>query len=129
MATIEALAPLAQDVVVAGENRDFIVVLVFPNLDACRRLASCDENVDQADLVGRREIVAAVKAGLARAAQMGGGSSTFARRAVLQIEPPSFDQGEITDKGQLNQARVLRQRSAVVAAAYEDRPTDNVICL
>jgi hypothetical protein len=40
-----------------------------------------------------------------------------------------LDQGEVTDKGQLNQARVLRQRSAVVAAAYADVPKDNVICL
>jgi len=129
MATIDALAPLAQDVAVAGENRDFIVVLVFPNWDACRRLASCDASVDRADLVECPEIVAAVKAGLARAAQVGGGSSTFARRAILQIEPPSFDQGEITDKGHLNQANVLRHRSAAVAAAYAAEPDDNVICL
>lgn len=129
MATIEALAPLAQDVVVAGENRDFIVILIFPNWDACRRLASCDGNVDAADLVRRPEIVAAVTAGLALAAKKGGGSSTFARRAVLQVEPPSFDQGEITDKGQLNQARVLRRRAAVVDAAYADAPDDNVTCL
>jgi feruloyl-CoA synthase len=128
MATIEALAPLAQDVAVAGENRDFIAVLIFPNWDACRRLASCDANVSRAELAGRPEIVAAVKAGLSRAAQLGGGSSTFARRAILQVEPPSFDQGEITDKGQLNQANVLRQRSTAVAAAYADILDDCVIC-
>ena len=127
MATIEALAPLAQDVAVAGENRDFIVVLVFPNWDACRRLATCDANVDRAELVGRPEIVAAVKAGLSRAAQLGGGSSTFARRAILQVEPPSFDQGEITDKGQLNQANVMRRRATAVAAAYAEVPGPNVI--
>jgi feruloyl-CoA synthase len=129
MATIEASAPLAQDVVVAGENRDFIAVLIFPNWDACRRLALCDVNVDRAELVGRPEIVAAVKLGLSRAAQLGGGGSTFARRAILQVEPPSFDQGEITDKGQLNQANVLRQRSTAVAAVYADLPDDYVICL
>ena len=129
LATIQALAPLAQDVAVAGENRDFIVVLVFLNWDACRRLASCDANADLAELVGRPELVAAVKAGLSRAAQLGGGSSTFARRAILQVEPPSFDQGEITDKGQLNQANVLRQRSAAVTAAYADVPGRNVVCV
>ena len=128
MATIEALAPLAQDVAVAGENRDFIAVLIFPNWDACRRLACCEEDVERAELVGRPEIVAAVRAGLSRAAQLGGGSSTFARRAILQVEPPSFDQGEITDKGQLNQANILRQRSAAVAAAYADVPDHHVIC-
>jgi feruloyl-CoA synthase len=47
----------------------------------------------------------------------------------LQIEAPSFDQGEITDKGHLNRMKVLRQRSAVVVAAYADVPEDNVICL
>ena len=62
MAAIEALAPLAQDVAVAGENRDFIVVLIFPNWDACRRLACCEENVEREELVGRPEIVGAVKA-------------------------------------------------------------------
>src|SRR5262249_6554496 len=38
-AIIGQLAPYVRDVVIAGADRDFIAVLVFPDFDACARLA------------------------------------------------------------------------------------------
>jgi feruloyl-CoA synthase len=45
---------------------------------------------------------------------LGGGSSTYASRALLMAEPPSVDAGEITDKGYINQSAVLARRAALV---------------
>ena len=39
VAIIAHFAPYVRDVVIAGADRDFIAVLIFPDLDACRRLA------------------------------------------------------------------------------------------
>jgi feruloyl-CoA synthase len=52
---------------------------------------------------------------------LGGGSSTYASRALLMAEPPSVDAGEITDKGYINQSAVLARRATLVAKlALED---------
>ena len=50
-----------------------------------------------------------------------GTSTTPSRLLVLEL-PPSIDEGEITDKGYVNQRAVLERRSAQVSALYADEP-------
>ena len=38
--------------------------------------------------------------------------------AMVMIEPPSPDAGEITDKGYINQRAVLERRAALVETLY-----------
>ncbi|HXV63279.1 MAG TPA: hypothetical protein VEK15_21450 [Vicinamibacteria bacterium] len=40
--------------------------------------------------------------------------------AMILIEPPSVDDGEITDKGHINQRAVLRRRAGLVEQLYDD---------
>jgi feruloyl-CoA synthase len=70
----------------------------------------------------------AIAEGLASLKARGGGSSTFATRALLLIEPPSVDAGEITDKGYINQRAVLSNRSAAVERLCDDACTDWIGC-
>jgi feruloyl-CoA synthase len=117
---ITALSPVAQDVVVAGHDRDEVGLLIFPNLDACRRL--CGElpsDASPARVVEHPAVRARVEAALAALAREGGGSSRCARRALLMLEPPSIDAGEITDKGYINQRAVLLRRAALVETLYQ----------
>ncbi|MEJ7928745.1 feruloyl-CoA synthase [Ramlibacter sp. AN1015] len=101
---VSGLAPLAQDVVVTGHDRDEVGVLIFPSAAAAA--------LEPAVLAAR---VAAVLAAL-RAE--GGGSSQCPARALVLSEPPSADAGEITDKGYINQRAVLHRRADAVAALY-----------
>ncbi len=118
----------AQDVVVAGHDRAFVAVLIFPNLAGCRRLAAdLPADAPAAAVVEHacvREKFQAVLAGLAREAT---GSSTFAARAMLLAEPPSLDARETTDKGSLNQRAVLQHRAALVDEIYGSAPSPRVI--
>jgi feruloyl-CoA synthase len=114
---IEGLAPLARDVVIAGADRAEIGVLIFPDLDACRRLAP-DCGMDAAALVRDRRVIAEFRARLAKLAAAATGSSNRVARAVLLAEPPSLDAGEITDKGSLNQRAVLGRRADQVEELY-----------
>jgi feruloyl-CoA synthase len=117
---IAALSPVAQDVVVAGHDRDELGLLIFPNLDACRRL--CGElpsNAAPALVLEHPSVRARVGAGLAALERDSGGSSRCARRALLMSEPPSIDAGEITDKGYINQRAVLLRRAALVETLYQ----------
>ena len=105
---VSALAPLAQDVVVTGHDRDEVGVLVFPSAAAA--------TLAPEELA--RQIGEALKALKAE----GGGSSQAPARALVLKEPPSADAGEITDKGYINQTAVLKRRAADVQALYAGGP-------
>ncbi|MBM5810598.1 MAG: feruloyl-CoA synthase [Gammaproteobacteria bacterium] len=122
---LAALAPVAQDIVVTGHDRDEIGFLVFPNLPECRRLAglAADAAVDQ--VLSHPAVRAAAANGLRALAREGTGSSTCAARALLMAELPSIDAGEITDKGYINQGAVLGRRADLVQQLYAGGP--NVI--
>jgi len=72
---------------------------------------------------------ACVREGMKQLIAKGGGSSTFATRALLLEEPASIDAGEVTDKGYINQRAVIERRAALVESLYGDVPAANIITL
>jgi feruloyl-CoA synthase len=101
---VSALAPLAQDAVITGHERDEVGVLVFPSAEAAA--------LPPEELAGR------VAAALRSLKAEGGGSSQVPTRALVLAEAPSADAGEMTDKGYINQGAVLRRRAEAVAQLY-----------
>jgi feruloyl-CoA synthase len=126
---IELLAPIAQDIVVAGHDRDALCFLVFPNPAACRQMAGLATDAPLAEALAHESVRSHVKHGLARLQQAGSGTSTFAARALLMAEPPSVDGGEITDKGYINQSAVLKNRTALAGRLYAAAPDAEIIVL
>jgi feruloyl-CoA synthase len=127
---IAALAPVAQDIVIAGHDRDQIGFLIFPNVDACRSLCGdLPADAELARVLLHPLVRARVSEGLSLLAQAGGGSSTHATRALLMVEPASIDAGEITDKGYINQRAVLQRRADLVEALYQTSVDPSVITL
>lgn len=126
---VECMAPLAQDIVVAGHDRDYAAFLVFPNLAACRQLAGLPAAASPAQVLAHPAVREAARAGLARLRGQGGGSSMHAARCLLLEEPPTIDAGEITDKGYINQRGVLKRRDALVRALYAEPPDPAAILL
>jgi feruloyl-CoA synthase len=112
---IAALAPVAQDIVVAGHNTDAVAFLIFPNVPACRALGGLPEHASVREMLDHPTVREAVQAGLRKLKEARGGSSvSYATRAILMDEPPQVDVGEITDKGYINQRAVLRRRSELI---------------
>jgi feruloyl-CoA synthase len=127
-ACTEHFAPFARDVVIAGHDRNEIAVLIFPDLDACRRLASgLPANAAAADIVAAPGVRAEFAFLLQRLAQSSTGSSNRVARALLMEAPPSLDRGEMTDKGSINQRAVLAQRAALVEELYSEPVAARVI--
>jgi len=127
---IESLAPIAQDVVVAGHDRAEVAFLVVPNAVACRAIAGLHDAAPLADALAAPAVLDVLREGLRRLhAATGGAGSMHARRALLLDEPPSIDAGEITDKGYLNQRAVLARRAAQVARLYAAVPDERVVTL
>ena len=128
VALIAACAPVIEDAVIAGHDRDEIGLLVFPSLAGCRGLcASLPRDAPLAALVAERAVRDALAAALARYNATAGGSSHRVARALLLAAPPSIDKGEITDKGYINQRAVLTHRAALVERLYADPPPPEVV--
>ena len=120
---IATLAPVAQDIVLAGHDRSEVGFLVFPNVAACRALVPALPSDAPLDLVlGSEPVRARVREGLVGLRNESSGSSGHGTRALLLTEPPSIDRGEITDKGYLNQRAVLSCREGLVEELFSDSP-------
>jgi feruloyl-CoA synthase len=48
----------------------------------------------------------------------GTGSASRVARALVLVDPPSIDRGEVTDKGSINQRAVLTHRDVLVEHLY-----------
>jgi feruloyl-CoA synthase len=129
MKAIEKLAPVAQDVVVAGHDKDFVSFLVFPNPVACRQLAGMAADASLAEVLKNERIQELVRKSLLDLRECGNGSSTFAQCALLLLDPPSVDGGEITDKGYINQSAVLKNRAHLVERLYAATPDADIFSL
>lgn len=126
---IEHLAPLAQDIVVTGHDRDSVGFLVFLNATACRQLTGLGADASLEEIAAHPAVREHIRKGLRAMHKDGTGSSTYADRALLLTTPPSVDDGEITDKGYINQSAVLAARGRLVEEMYDAEPSDAVIRL
>jgi feruloyl-CoA synthase len=127
---IAAGAPVIEDAVVTGHDRDQVGLLVFPSPAGMRSL--CPQLGPEAslqDLVQQPAVWAALVDGFRRHNATAGGSSKRIARCLLLTEPPSIDAGEITDKGYLNQRAVLAKRASVVERLYADPAPADVIVI
>jgi feruloyl-CoA synthase len=125
---IAAGAPLVQDVVIAGHDRDDVAALIFPALDACRGLcADLPPGAAPAQILAHASVLTRFQAVLDALVCQSTGSATRIARALLMAVPPSLDAGEATDKGSLNQRAVLKAREALVAQLYDDPPGPDVL--
>jgi feruloyl-CoA synthase len=127
LAVISAAAPLVQDAVIAGHDRDAVAALLFVNLDACRQAAGLAADAPAAQVAAHPAVLARIAEGLARHNRDNPGSSTTIRRALVQLVPPAIDANEVTDKGYLNQRAVIAHRAAEVERLYAATPDDGVI--
>ena len=130
LAVISAAAPVLQDAVITGHDRDEIGIIGFPSLPGCRALCpDIAEDAPLSEVIARPEIRARLADGLAAHNAENLGSSTRIARASLTAEPPVIDAGEITDKGYINQRAVLARRAAEVERLHALAPDADIIDL
>ncbi len=108
--------PLLADAVLAGENRDCVCALAWLNPAEARRLLGV-EAIPTSEIVEEPGIAKAIRAGLVRH-NAGAGSATRIERLLVMGLAADLDSGEITDKGYINQRRVLTRRAHLVELLY-----------
>jgi len=129
-AFVASFAPYVKDAAVAGCNEAEIGMLVFPDIDACRALASgLAKDSPAASVLAHEAVRQLFKDKLADFAKAATGSSNRVARLLLLEEPASIDAHEITDKGTLNQRAILEHRAALVSELYKSPVPEKVILL
>ena len=118
-ALADDLKGLAIDAVIAGEGRTELGALVLPDWSALAALAG-EPGLEGAALLAHPAVRAAAAARLADHAGRAGGSASRVTRMMFIADPLSFDRGEVTDKGSVNQRAVLRNREALVETLWSD---------
>jgi feruloyl-CoA synthase len=125
---LAAAAPFVQDAVVAGHDRDYIALLVFPRLDECRTLCGLPQHATASEIVAHDRVRTRFQALLDQLARQATGGTTRVRRVLLLDVPPSLDAAEITDKGSINQRAVLEHRATLVEEVYAATPSSRTLC-
>jgi len=127
---VAAAAPLVQDAVVVGQDRGYVAILAWPNVQGCREINGDGEGTRPlGELIRSTETLDYLRKTLMAFNATQGGSSTTVRRIVLMTEPPSIDANEITDKGYINQRATLEKRKHLVEALYAEHPGPEVVVL
>ena len=112
---VSTCSPLIHDCVITGQDRKFIGALVWPSPAAAQKYVG-EKGPDQ----GLAQLASDIAERIAGFNSTAGGSSRRVGRVMLLTDPPSLDDGEITDKGYINQGAVLSKRADAVAAIYSE---------
>ena len=128
VAVMAAAAPVLQFSLVTGHDREYVGILGWPNLAACKSLCeNLCEDVSPEVLLQHPEVEAYLRKALTEFNSEQQGSSTRIARIMLMSEPPDSDANEITDKGYINQRAALQRRTDLVELLYAERPGSGVI--
>jgi feruloyl-CoA synthase len=117
--------PLLSEAVLAGENADFIGALAWLNAAEATKVLGATPEPDGEVIVDERLHDLLVQA-LVRYND-DHGSSARVERLLVMARAADLDAGEITDKGYVNQRKVLAHRSSLVAMLYDEPAQPGVV--
>lgn len=112
LSVLGLLAGLVQDVVITGQDKPDIGLMIFPLPEAL-------QGASQDLILHAPKLSADIAQRLGEAAKTSGSSMRIAR-AVLLAEPPSVKDAEITPKGSLNPRKILSRRAELFERLYSN---------
>jgi feruloyl-CoA synthase len=119
---LSACGGVLSDAVIGGVNHHFAAALAWVNPGEAARACGVRSGEVALDEPRLRAVLAG---GLGRL-NAGAGSASRIGRLLLMDEPAQIDAGEITDKGYVNQRRVLERRAPMVQALFAE-PMDREV--
>lgn len=103
-ALVDSFDGLVRDAVITGENETALGALLL--------LSSSAKAMDP------ERLASVLTAKLAEATRSATGSASRVVRAMVLESEPSFDRGEVTEKGSLNQRAMRSNHAALIQALY-----------
>ncbi|MCR9213917.1 MAG: AMP-binding protein [Proteobacteria bacterium] len=125
---IDALDPIARDVVIAGHDRDEIGIMIVPTEQVLKQLDQMNgAKSEDGELISETEVFSAVQTKLNSYNQENKAPSRRIGKAAILARPLSVDKNEITDKQYINQGAVLTNRSTIVDRLFSNSLDPEVI--
>lgn len=115
---LDALRPLANEVVICGADRNDVRLLIFPDWDACASIVGLNSEESPAQIASNQRLRRVLQKRLERLAAEGTGSSNRIVAALLVEVPPSSAAGELTEKGTVNSRGLLRNRPELLEILF-----------
>lgn len=115
---IAAIAPLVQDAVVTGHDRNNIGLLLFLSPAACAEFANLAADISLEELATNDVIRTMINEKVIAYNKDHPASSMRIDRVKIMTRLPGIDANEITDKGYINQRAVIENRSDEIEALY-----------
>jgi len=120
---------LVTDVVVTGHDRDFLGLLVIPGPRMRKLAEDRDGSMTGSELMQEPHVREELNTAMTLMAQEAKGSAQKICRLLVLETPAEIEKGEVTDKGNLNQRRMLETRQADVARLYAQKPDELVLSI
>jgi feruloyl-CoA synthase len=117
---MDALRPLANEVVVLGSDREDVRILVFPDWEVCASTAGVNRTATPTELASNKGLRQIFHERLTELAAAGTGSSNRIVAALLVEVPPSSSAGELTEKGTVNSRALQRNRPELLEILFGD---------
>lgn len=117
---LDALRPLANEIVVCGADRNDVRILIFLDWEVCAGTAGLNGNAKPAEIASNAVLRAALHERLEKLAAMGTGSSNRIVAALVVEVPPSAAAGELTEKGTVNSRGLQRNRPELLEILFGD---------
>lgn len=113
---------LVKDVVIVGRDRPSVGALIFPDLEQCQQLTGLKADASPEAVLSHPVLHQRLRDLLDSLAAQATGSASRIDRLALQLQAPSMDNNEITDKGSLNAGAIQDRRAACIEALYRGDP-------
>jgi feruloyl-CoA synthase len=120
---------LVTDVVVTGHDRDYLGLLVIPGPRMRKLAEDCEGKMIGSELMQDPHVREELHTAMTLMAQVAKGSAQKVCRLVVLDTPAEIEKGEITDKGNLNQRKMLETRAADVERLYAAKPDELVLSI
>ena len=124
---VAATGGALSDAVVCGINKNDVRLLGFLNEAWCRRLVG--EDLPLEALIHHPKVIDAVRSGLLDYNKAHPNAAARISRVLLQAEQPRADDGEVTEKGYINQSRTQELRIDQVEFLYSQEGLSSLIVL
>lgn len=111
------LSPLASDLVITGQDKGDIGLLIFPDKGELAKAGIATSSTDSV-VMDDPALLAEIARRLSQHAK-GASSSTRIARAFVLAEPASMPEGEMTAKGNLNARKIMSRRADVLERLYK----------
>ncbi len=119
LALIDALDPFARDVVIAGQDKDYLSILIVPSEFVVKdAIENGFKNVGPLSVIVYDDLTNKISEKIKQHNQNFSGKSRFVGSALIMGHPLSADKNEITDKQYINQKAVLENRAELVSQLY-----------